>query len=228
MQQRSRRFLRENFFGLSLTLIGLLCLALAGILYLGRGRFAQFAWADGQGLEGPEIDVLERQNRAFERIAQAVTPAVANIRTTQIIKVQQSPFFMDPFFRQFFGDMFGPEMGMAKSACPDAPLTLMLPMTRTPGLIGEPRACTTAGLVCAAARASLYTSDDFTMPKTIVIMSIIKAAKTTRNPTQATGTNHFQFLCHQVRDFSLADAGCFFSSTAISSPMKSILFLQLF
>jgi len=114
MQPRSRQFLRENFYGLSLTLIGLLCLALAGVLYLARGRFTEFALADGQGLAGPEIDVLERQNRAFERIAEAVTPAVANIRTTQIIKVQQSPFFMDPFFRQFFGDMFGPEMGIPR------------------------------------------------------------------------------------------------------------------
>lgn len=114
MQKRSKQFLRENFFGLSLTLIGLLCLALAGVLYLGRGRFTEFALADGQGLAGPEIEALEKQNRAFERIAEAVTPAVANIRTTQIIKVQQSPFFMDPFFRQFFGDMFGPEMGIPR------------------------------------------------------------------------------------------------------------------
>ena len=114
MRPVSRQFLRENFLGLGLTLIGLLFLALAGVLYLGRGRFPEFALADGQGLGGPEIDALEKQNRAFERIAEAVTPAVANIRTTQIIKVQQSPFFMDPFFRQFFGDMFGPQMGIPR------------------------------------------------------------------------------------------------------------------
>lgn len=113
-QRAAKQFLRDNLLGLSLTLIGLFCLALAGVLYLGHGRFTEFALADSQGLDGPEIDALEKQNRAFERIAQAVTPAVANIRTTQIIKVQQSPFFMDPFFRQFFGDMFGPQMGIPR------------------------------------------------------------------------------------------------------------------
>lgn len=107
MRRITKQFLRENFLGLSLTLVGVLCLALAGVLYLGRARFPQFALADGQGLQGSDIEALERQNQAFERIAETVTPAIVNIRTTQIIKVQQSPFFSDPFFRQFFGDMFG-------------------------------------------------------------------------------------------------------------------------
>jgi serine protease Do len=107
MRRITKQFLRENLRGLSLTLIGVLCLVLAGVLYFGRARFPQFALAEGQGLEGSDIDALERQNHAFERIAQRVTPALVNIRTTQIIKVQQSPFFSDPFFRQFFGDMFG-------------------------------------------------------------------------------------------------------------------------
>jgi serine protease Do len=106
-QHEWRPFLRENLLGLSLTLIGLLCLALAGVIYLGHGRYPQFTLADGQALAGPEFDDLERQNRAYEKIAQMVTPAIVNIRTTQVIKVQQSPFFADPFFRQFFGDMFG-------------------------------------------------------------------------------------------------------------------------
>jgi len=107
MRREWRVLLRENFLGLSLTLIGLLCLSLAGILYMGPGRFPQFALADGQELRGPEFDELEKQNRAYEKIAETVTPAIVNIRTTQVIKVRQSPFFNDPFFRQFFGDMFG-------------------------------------------------------------------------------------------------------------------------
>jgi serine protease Do len=114
MRSISKQFLRENLLGLSLTLIGVLCLALAGILYLGPGRFPPFALAEGQGLEGPDIDGLEKQNRAFERIAQSVTPAIVNIRTTQIVKVQQSPFFSDPFFRQFFGDLFGGQLGIPR------------------------------------------------------------------------------------------------------------------
>jgi serine protease Do len=64
--------------------------------------------AESKGLEGSDINILEAQNRAFERIAAGTTPAIVNIQTTQVIKVQQSPFFQDPFFRQFFGGMLGP------------------------------------------------------------------------------------------------------------------------
>jgi Do/DeqQ family serine protease len=107
MQLKTKQFLRENLLGLSLTFIGVLSLALAGVLYMGHTVSPRFAYAEGQGLTGPDIDFLERQNRAYERIAEAVTPAIVNIRTTQVVKVQQSPMFGDPFFRQFFGDMFG-------------------------------------------------------------------------------------------------------------------------
>ncbi len=65
MRSMSKQFLRENLLGLSLTLIGVLCLVLAGILYLGPGRFPQFALAEGQGLEGSDIDALEKQNRSL-------------------------------------------------------------------------------------------------------------------------------------------------------------------
>ncbi len=107
MRPVTKQFIRENLLGLSLTLVGVLCLAAAGVLYMGHGSYPHFALAKGVGLDGPDIEVLERQNRAYERIAEAVTPAVVNIQSTQVIKVQQSPFFNDPFFRQFFGDIFG-------------------------------------------------------------------------------------------------------------------------
>jgi serine protease Do len=113
MEGKTSRFLRENLLGLSLTLIGVLCLVLSVILYM-DSRSSRFALAEGGGLGGPEIEALVSQNRAFERIAEAVTPAVVNIRTTQVIKVQQSPFFMDPFFRQFFGDVFGQQFGIPR------------------------------------------------------------------------------------------------------------------
>ncbi len=101
-----KRFLRENLGGLSLTLIGILTLGLSLMLYQGNHLFPGFALAQGKGLDGPDIDVLERQNQAYERIAKAVTPAIVAIQSTQVIKVQQSPFMNDPFFRQFFGNMF--------------------------------------------------------------------------------------------------------------------------
>jgi Do/DeqQ family serine protease len=75
------------------------------LLYEGHRVFPQFALAEGAGLNGQEIEILERQNKAYERIAESVTPAIVAIRSTQVIKVQQSPFMMDPFFRQFFGNM---------------------------------------------------------------------------------------------------------------------------
>jgi serine protease Do len=76
------------------------------MLYQGNHLFPGFALAQGKGLDGPDIDVLERQNQAYERIAKAVTPAIVAIQSTQVIKVQQSPMMNDPFFRQFFGNMF--------------------------------------------------------------------------------------------------------------------------
>jgi serine protease Do len=57
------------------------------------------------GLSGPEIQVLETENRAYERITQEVTPGIVYLRTEQIVKAQQSPLFNDPMLRQFFGNM---------------------------------------------------------------------------------------------------------------------------
>ena len=105
MRAETRKFLRENLLGLSLTFIGVVSLAMSGLLYEGHRVFPQFALAGGAGLDGPEIEMLERQNKAYEEIAQTVTPAIVAIQSTQVIKVQQSPFMMDPFFRQFFGNM---------------------------------------------------------------------------------------------------------------------------
>ena len=106
MRANTKQFLRENLFGLSLTFIGVVCLVLSGLLYEGHRVFPQFALAGGAGLNGQEIDSLEQQNKAYERIVESVTPAIVAITSTQVIKVQQSPFMTDPFFRQFFGNMF--------------------------------------------------------------------------------------------------------------------------
>ena len=111
MESKTKKFLRDNFLGVSLALIGLLCLALTGISYVNHEGYPQFTSAagvgNGAGLSSPDIDVLERLNRAYEQIATTVTPAVVNISTTSVVKVQQSPFMMDPFFRQFFGNVPG-------------------------------------------------------------------------------------------------------------------------
>lgn len=107
MPRLSKQFFRENFLGLSLTMVGVLCLVLASVMYLGHRNFANVVLADGQALNGPDINQLEQLNKAYERIANAVTPSVVYISTTQVMNVQQSPFFSDPFFRRFFGNMPG-------------------------------------------------------------------------------------------------------------------------
>ncbi len=107
MQPATRRFLRENTLGLSLTLIGILCLVVSSILYMNHRDSVPFALASSNGLDGADIEQLEKIDKAYERIAQSILPAVVYISTTQIVRVNESPFLMDPFFRQFFGNIPG-------------------------------------------------------------------------------------------------------------------------
>lgn len=52
----------------------------------------------------------------FSPVAKAVLPAVVNIASSKIIRSTSqgpaSPFFSDPFFRQFFGNDFGPQFSV--------------------------------------------------------------------------------------------------------------------
>ena len=106
MNPSSKRFMRDNLLGISLTLIGLLCAAAITVAYIERGSEPHLALAGGKALYGPDIDALRNLNKAYEQITQAVTPAIVSIQSTQVVKVQMSPFFSDPFFRQFFGNQF--------------------------------------------------------------------------------------------------------------------------
>src|SRR6185437_9089573 len=47
----------------------------------------------------------------FASVVQPALPAVVNISTTRVVKLQQNTpgFFNDPFFQQFFGNQMGPE-----------------------------------------------------------------------------------------------------------------------
>ena len=45
------------------------------------------------------------------------------------------------------------------------------------------------------------------MPKTKVTISAAKPMKITKTPKQPTGTDHFQFLCHQVAGFEALGSG---------------------
>jgi serine protease Do len=105
MHPTTKRFIRENLLGVSLTCIGILLLAFSIILHFDHPS-TTFVLANGNGLDGTDIQSLQKINGAYERIADAVLPSVVAIQTTQVIHVQTSPFFSDPFFRQFFGQMF--------------------------------------------------------------------------------------------------------------------------
>ena len=51
------------------------------------------------------LDILSKINSAVAEVAGAATPAVVNISSTKTVHMRnmQSPFFNDPFFRDFFG-----------------------------------------------------------------------------------------------------------------------------
>ena len=96
----------RTLLGSSLTIVALIGLALLASLYVIHRGHGPFVMAARPGLDGPDIDLLEKQNKAYERIIQAITPAIAYIRTEQVVKLEESPLFMDPSFRQFFGETF--------------------------------------------------------------------------------------------------------------------------
>ena len=52
----------------------------------------------------------------FAPIVSKVVPAVVNIASTKVVRNPQtaSPFFSDPFFRQFFGDQFPQQFRVPK------------------------------------------------------------------------------------------------------------------
>ncbi|MCK5574596.1 MAG: trypsin-like peptidase domain-containing protein, partial [Sphingomonadales bacterium] len=65
--------------------------------------------AHAQNLQDDMIGRVVPQSRmamqmSFAPLAKQASPAVVNIYTKRVVKVQQSPFFNDPFFRRFFGE----------------------------------------------------------------------------------------------------------------------------
>ncbi|MGH9439390.1 MAG: Do family serine endopeptidase, partial [Terriglobia bacterium] len=108
MRRIDKKFLRENLLGLSLTCIGVLLLALSVTAHFNhRAGVSNFVLADGSGLNGQDIQLLTQINNANQRVVNLVKPAIVSIQSTQVVHAQQqSPMFMNPFFRQFFGNMF--------------------------------------------------------------------------------------------------------------------------
>jgi Do/DeqQ family serine protease len=64
---------------------------------------ATASWA--QERQVPESAV--EMQLSFAPIVKRVAPAVVNVYALRMVQREVSPFFSDPFFRQFFGDAFG-------------------------------------------------------------------------------------------------------------------------
>jgi serine protease Do len=64
------------------------------------------AYAGDAKISPHSSDVLSKIGQATAEIVEAVRPAVVNISTMRIVRMQggMNPFFDDPFFRRFFGD----------------------------------------------------------------------------------------------------------------------------
>jgi Do/DeqQ family serine protease len=79
--------------------------ALSLVVGIGLGlRFRARLDPATQAAPGPELrPTLANPGPDFSAIARRATPAVVNISATQIYRTERSPFFSDPFFRDFFG-----------------------------------------------------------------------------------------------------------------------------
>ena len=110
-----KQFFRNHLFGVSLAVISMACLALTSVVSFSQRTQPKLVLATGQAVDGPGINRLEQLDKAYEQITNAVLPAVVNIRTTQVIRASQSPFFSNPMLRQFFGNFQGPEVPQQQS-----------------------------------------------------------------------------------------------------------------
>ncbi|HEY2941606.1 MAG TPA: trypsin-like peptidase domain-containing protein [Vicinamibacteria bacterium] len=92
--------------------VGRLLLAGVALSCLGLGaavgarlatRIDPGARAAAPGTGGPALPAGPLPGPDFSAIAHRATPAVVNISAVQVIRSERSPFFSDPFFREFFG-----------------------------------------------------------------------------------------------------------------------------
>src|SRR5688572_21931742 len=79
-----------------------------GIAFLVDPGHKSYAAAKGPLLNEDQTKLLHQLNQEQTALARAVTPAVVSITGTKEIRQRggETPFFDDPFFRQFFGREF--------------------------------------------------------------------------------------------------------------------------
>ncbi len=100
--------------GRRLLLLGLVAL-LAGPVVVREPAVA------GKKTQVPES--AEQIRLSFAPVVRKVAPAVVNVYTRRVVKERPvSPFFRDPFFRRFFGDMFPEHRNRGGRRSPQSPL----------------------------------------------------------------------------------------------------------
>ncbi len=103
------------FKRLSLALVLIITGIVAGIVLTGRLRSDELAIAQPSDRSAEALTPVEQPPAAlatvagpdFTRVAEQTTRAVTNISSIQVVRQRTSPFFTDPFFQQFFGDIDG-------------------------------------------------------------------------------------------------------------------------
>jgi serine protease Do len=90
------------------------------ILATNSGWFSPDSTGSGSSssLRANEAGAAPPLDQGFVPVAKAATPAVVNISTTRVVKgpsgSPMTPFFEDPFFRQFFGDEYSRQFEVPK------------------------------------------------------------------------------------------------------------------
>jgi len=97
MSPKRNRFLRDYFPGINLTFIGLLCAAAVTAASLNHSTHPSSVLAQDKALGGADIIALQTLNKAYERIARVVTPAIVSIQSTQAVKTHMSPLVPQSF-----------------------------------------------------------------------------------------------------------------------------------
>lgn len=88
--------------------VAILCGVIIGLVIASKLNIFTTGHSTETRISQESVDLLTRINDAMAEVATAVKPAVVNISSVTTVRVRgmESPFFHDPFFREFFGDEF--------------------------------------------------------------------------------------------------------------------------
>jgi serine protease Do len=97
MSPTPNRILLDYVPGINLTFVCLLCGVAVLVATFNRGAHSPVALAQDEALGGADFVALQTLNKAYERIARKVTPAIVSIQSTQVVKPRMSPLVPESF-----------------------------------------------------------------------------------------------------------------------------------